>query len=85
MYFVYNGMQEKNTHCPIDDKIVWSRSSSFNIVRVLVGHVLGCQAGLGVTGGQGFTNLVPGNHSERVVGPGGHAHFEGRVGGGNDV
>ena len=70
---------------PVDDQVVWCSSSSLNVIRILERYIFWRETRLGETGGQRFANLVPGDDPERVVGPGGHAHFEGRVGGGNDV
>ncbi len=63
-------MRSGQTYCPINDQVVWSCSSSLDIIGVLVGHVLGGETSLGVTGRQGLADLVPGDDAEGVVGPG---------------
>ena len=60
-------------------------SSSHDIVRILVRNILGGETDLGVTGGQTVADLVPGDHSEGVVGPGRHGDLEGGGGGWNKV
>lgn len=80
--------QRRKTYRPVDDQVVGCCASTNHIARVLVRHILGGEAHLGVAGGQAVADLVPGNHPEGVVGPRRHGHLEGgrrgrdKVGGG---
>ena len=69
-------MKEKKSYRPVDNQICWGCTTTNNIVRVLVRDILGGQAHLGVAGGQRVTDLVPGDHTEGVVGPGRHGGFD---------
>lgn len=60
-------------------------AAAHHVVRVLVRNVLRGEADLGVAGGKGVADLVPGDHPERVVSPGRHRNLERGGRGGNKI
>ena len=75
----------KTTYRPVDDEIVGRGAAALHIVGILVGHILGGEADLGVAGGEAVAHLVAGDDAEGVVGPGRHGHLEGGGGGWDNV
>ena len=82
---IIDSILNNKTHRPGDDEVVGGVASAHHVVRVLVRDVLRGEADLGVAGGQGVANLVPGDHPERVVSPGRHRDLERGGCGGNKV
>ena len=60
-------------------------AAAHHVVWVLVRDILRGETDLGVARGKGVAHLVPGDHTERVVGPGRHRDLEGGRRGGDKV